>query len=106
MAQVDGTKVVALTRGDPQKYRREREPSLYIEGGADSAEVSRGRSSRKTKKGVAANTRKGTCRAVYLTTVMRSLSNRKLEEWGCPSASRYFESVHPKYSVVQLQLVF
>ena len=47
MAQVDGTKVVALTRGDPQKYRREREPSLYIEGGADSAEVSRGRSSRK-----------------------------------------------------------
>ncbi len=24
----------------------------------------------------------------------------------CPSASRYFESVHPKYSAVQLQLVF
>jgi len=55
---------------------------------------------------MAANTRKGTCRAVHLTTVMRVLSNRKLEEWGCPSASRYFESVHPKYSVVQLQLVF
>ena len=106
MAQVDGTKVVVLTRGDPQKYRREREPSLYIEGGADSAEVSRGRSSRKTKKGVAANTRKGTCRAVHLTTVMRALSNRKLEEWGCPTASRYFESVHPKYYVFQLQLVF
>ena len=53
MAQVDGTKVVVLTRGDPQKYRREREPSLYIEGGADSAEVSRGRSSRKTRKGIA-----------------------------------------------------
>ncbi len=51
MAQVDGTKVVVLTRGDPQKYRREREPSLYIEGGADSAEVSRGRSSRKKTKG-------------------------------------------------------
>ena len=40
MAQADETKAVALTRGDPQKYRREREPSLYIEGGADSAEVS------------------------------------------------------------------
>ena len=55
---------------------------------------------------MAANTRKGTCRAVQLTTVKRALSNRKLEEWGCPSASRYFESVHPKYSAVQLQLVF
>ena len=106
MAQVDGTKVVALTRGDPQKYRREREPSLYIEGGADSAEVSRGRSSWKTRKGIAGKDRKDTCRAVHLTTVMRALSNRKLEEWGCPSASRYFESVHPKYSAVQLQLVF
>lgn len=55
---------------------------------------------------MAANTRKGPCRAVHLTTVKRALSNRKLEEWGCPSASRYFESVHPKYSAVQLQLVF
>ena len=80
--------------------------TLYIEGGADSAEVSRGRSSWKTRKGIAAKDRKDTCRAVHLTTVMRALSNRKLEEWGCPSASRYFESVHPKYSVFQLQLVF
>ena len=30
MAQVDGTKVVALTRGDPQKYRREREPRYTL----------------------------------------------------------------------------
>lgn len=55
---------------------------------------------------MAANTRKGPCRAVHLTTVMRALSNRKLEDWGFPSASRYFESVHPKFSVVQLQFVF
>ena len=53
MAQADETKAVALTRGDPQKYRREREPPLYMEGGADSAEGSRGRSSRKTRKGIA-----------------------------------------------------
>ena len=53
MAQADETKAVVLTRGDPQKYRREREPPLYMEGGADSAEVSRGRSSRKTRKGIA-----------------------------------------------------
>lgn len=55
---------------------------------------------------MAANTRKGICRAVHLTTVKRALSNRKLEAWGYPSASRYFESKHPKYPAVQLQFVF
>lgn len=40
MAQADGTNVVALTREEPQKYPRERKPSLYMEGGTDSAEVS------------------------------------------------------------------
>lgn len=55
---------------------------------------------------MAANTRKGTCRAVHLTTVKRALSNQKLEAWGYVSVSKYFESKHPKHPVVQLQFVF
>lgn len=55
---------------------------------------------------MAANTRKGTCRAVHLTTVMRALSNKNLEEWGYQSVSKYFEHVHPKHPAVQLQFVF
>ena len=53
---------------------------------------------------MAANTRKGPARAVRLTTVLRALSNRKLEAWGYPSISRSFE--HKHQSVVQLRFAF
>lgn len=53
---------------------------------------------------MAANTRKGPARAVRLTTVLRALSNRKLEAWGYPSISHSFE--HKRQSVVQLRFAF
>lgn len=55
---------------------------------------------------MAANTRKGTCRAVHLSTVTRALSNKRLEEWGYLSVSKYFESNRPKHPAVQLQFAF
>lgn len=53
---------------------------------------------------MAGNTRKGTARAVTLTTVKRALSNQKLETLGYYSIYRCFELKH--HPVVQLRFAF
>lgn len=53
---------------------------------------------------MAANTRKGIRRAVTLSPVKHALSNQKLEAWGYPSVSHYFELKHKP--AVQLKFAF
>ena len=53
---------------------------------------------------MAANTRKGIRRAVTLSPVKHALSNQKLEAWGYPSVSYYFELKHKP--AVQLKFAF